>query len=115
MARELVRRLACLSIIALSACAHAQEVGSRVPAEATNAGTPQPGSPDQGAQAQETARARHFLGLVSEQSVYNLMKRTVELEVIPAARAYGMAFMPYSPLAGGMLGGKRPPAAEMAA
>ena len=34
------------------------------------------------------------------------MKRTVELEVIPAARAYGMAFMPYSPLAGGMLGGK---------
>jgi aryl-alcohol dehydrogenase-like predicted oxidoreductase len=58
------------------------------------------------AQAQETARARHFLGLVSEQSVYNLMKRTVELEVIPAARAYGMAFLPYSPLAAGMLGGK---------
>jgi hypothetical protein len=55
MARELVRRLACLSIIALSACAHAQEVGSRVPAEATDAVTPQPGSPDQGAQAQETA------------------------------------------------------------
>jgi aryl-alcohol dehydrogenase-like predicted oxidoreductase len=58
------------------------------------------------AQAQEIARSRHFLGLVSEQSVYNLMKRTVELEVIPAARAYGMAFLPYSPLAGGLLGGK---------
>ena len=58
------------------------------------------------AQAQETARARTFLGLVSEQSVYNLMKRTVELEVIPAARAYGMAFLPYSPLGGGALGGK---------
>ncbi len=58
------------------------------------------------AQAQETARARHFLGLVSEQSIYNLMKRTVELEVIPACRAYGMAFLPYSPLGGGMLGGK---------
>jgi aryl-alcohol dehydrogenase-like predicted oxidoreductase len=56
------------------------------------------------AQAQETARG--FLGLVSEQSVYNLMKRTVELEVIPAARAYGMAFLPYSPLAAGLLGGK---------
>ena len=58
------------------------------------------------AQAQETARARHFLGLASEQSVYNLLKRTVELEVIPAARAYGMAFLPYSPLGGGMLGGR---------
>ena len=58
------------------------------------------------AQAQELARQRHFLGLVSEQSVYNLAKRTVELEVIPACRAYGMAFFPYSPLAGGLLAGK---------
>lgn len=58
------------------------------------------------AQAQETARQRHFLGLVSEQSVYNLMKRTVELEVLPACAAYGMAFLPYSPLAAGALGGK---------
>jgi len=58
------------------------------------------------AQAQEIAKQRQFLGLVSEQSVYNLMKRTVELEVIPACRAYGMAFLPYSPLAGGMLGGR---------
>ena len=58
------------------------------------------------AQAQETARARNFLGLVSEQSVYNLTKRTVELEVIPAARAYGMAFLCYSPLGAGVLGGR---------
>jgi aryl-alcohol dehydrogenase-like predicted oxidoreductase len=58
------------------------------------------------AQAQEIARQRSFLGLVSEQSVYNLAKRTVELEVIPATHAYGMAFMPYSPLGGGLLGGK---------
>jgi aryl-alcohol dehydrogenase-like predicted oxidoreductase len=58
------------------------------------------------AQAQESARSRHFLGLASEQSVYNLTKRTVELEVIPACRAYGMAFLPYSPLGGGLLGGK---------
>ena len=58
------------------------------------------------AQAQEAARGRNLLGLASEQSVYNLLKRTVELEVIPAARAYGMAFMPYSPLGGGQLGGK---------
>jgi aryl-alcohol dehydrogenase-like predicted oxidoreductase len=58
------------------------------------------------AQAQELARQRHFLGLVSEQSVYNLVKRSVELEVIPACRSYGMAFFPYSPLAGGLLAGK---------
>jgi len=58
------------------------------------------------AQAQETARRRHFLGLASEQSLYNLTRRTVELEVIPACQAYGMAFIPYSPLAGGRLAGK---------
>ena len=57
------------------------------------------------AQAQETARQRQFFGLVSEQSVYNLLTRTVELEVIPACRSYGLAFLPYSPLAGGVLGG----------
>ena len=57
------------------------------------------------AQAQETARSRHFMGLVSEQSLYNLMARTVELEVLPAARAYGLGVIPWSPLAGGLLGG----------
>jgi aryl-alcohol dehydrogenase-like predicted oxidoreductase len=58
------------------------------------------------AQAQESAKARGAVGLVSEQSVYNLTKRMVELEVLPAARAYGMAFIPYSPLGGGLLGGR---------
>jgi len=58
------------------------------------------------AQAQELARVRPFMGLVSEQSVYNLLKRTVELEVIPACGAYGLGFLPYSPLGGGALGGK---------
>ena len=61
------------------------------------------------AQAQETAKALGRMGLVSEQSVYNLTKRTVELEVLPAARAYGMAFIPYSPLGAGLLGGRPPP------
>ncbi len=45
------------------------------------------------------------MGLVSEQSLYNLLRRTVELEVIPACTAYGLAFLPYSPLGGGALGG----------
>jgi NDP-hexose 2,3-enoyl reductase len=57
------------------------------------------------AQAQEAAHSRHFLGLVSEQSLYNLLDRTVELEVLPAAQAYGLGVIPWSPLAGGLLGG----------
>jgi aryl-alcohol dehydrogenase-like predicted oxidoreductase len=57
------------------------------------------------AQANEAAARRHFLGLVSEQSLYNLMARTVELEVLPACRNYGLGVIPWSPLAGGLLGG----------
>jgi aryl-alcohol dehydrogenase-like predicted oxidoreductase len=55
--------------------------------------------------ANEAARRRNFLGLVSEQSIYNLFTRTVELEVLPACQAYGLAVLPYSPLGGGLLGG----------
>ena len=57
------------------------------------------------AQAQETAARRGQLGLVSEQSIYNLVERTVELEVLPAAEAYGIGVIPWSPLHGGLLGG----------
>jgi aryl-alcohol dehydrogenase-like predicted oxidoreductase len=57
------------------------------------------------AQAQEVAARRHYLGLVSEQSLYNLMARTIELEVIPAAEHYGLGIIPWSPLHGGLLGG----------
>ena len=57
------------------------------------------------ARAQESARARRFLGLVSEQSLYNLKDRMVELEVLPACQAYGLGVIPWSPLAGGLLGG----------
>jgi aryl-alcohol dehydrogenase-like predicted oxidoreductase len=57
------------------------------------------------ARANEIARHRHFLGLVSEQSKYNLHARHVELEVLPAVQEYGMGFIPYSPLAGGLLAG----------
>jgi aryl-alcohol dehydrogenase-like predicted oxidoreductase len=62
------------------------------------------------AQAQELARSRHFLGLVSEQSLYNLNERTVELEVIPACESYGIALIPWSPLARGLLAGALDPA-----
>lgn len=57
------------------------------------------------AQANEAARSRHFMGLVSEQSLYNLLARTVELEVIPACQSYGLGLIPWSPLAGGLLAG----------
>jgi aryl-alcohol dehydrogenase-like predicted oxidoreductase len=57
------------------------------------------------AQANATASARPFLGLVSEQSLYNLAARTVELEVIPACRTLGVGVIPWSPLAGGLLAG----------
>ena len=56
-------------------------------------------------QAQWAAAERNFLGLVSEQSLYNLTARMIELEVIPACREYGLGLIPWSPLAGGLLGG----------
>jgi aryl-alcohol dehydrogenase-like predicted oxidoreductase len=56
-------------------------------------------------QANSIAKARNFMGLVSEQSLYNLSARMIELEVIPACRAFGLGIIPWSPLAGGMLGG----------
>lgn len=57
------------------------------------------------AQANEIAKSRHFMGLVCEQSLYNLLDRTIELEVIPACQAYGLGLIPWSPLKGGILGG----------
>ena len=51
------------------------------------------------------ARERGLLGLVSEQSIYHLNNRTVELEVLPMCAAEGVAMLPWSPLAGGLLGG----------
>jgi aryl-alcohol dehydrogenase-like predicted oxidoreductase len=57
------------------------------------------------AKANEAAKRRNFMGLVSEQSIYSLINRNVELEVIPACQDYGLGFIPWSPLAGGALAG----------
>ena len=57
------------------------------------------------ATACQEASRRGMMSLVSEQSIYNLDNRMVELEVIPACRHYGLGLMPWSPLAGGLLGG----------
>lgn len=64
------------------------------------------------AQAQERARNRHFMGLISEQTLYNLHERTVELEVLPACDAYGVGVLPWSPLARGLLAGALKQVAE---
>src|SRR5215218_3474569 len=57
------------------------------------------------ARANEIAHQRNFLGLASEQSLYNLNARTIEMEVVPAVNEYGMGLIPWSPLAGGLLAG----------
>jgi aryl-alcohol dehydrogenase-like predicted oxidoreductase len=57
------------------------------------------------AKAQAEAQRRNFMGLISEQSLYNLNARMIELEVIPACKAHGLGIIPWSPLAGGLLGG----------
>jgi aryl-alcohol dehydrogenase-like predicted oxidoreductase len=57
------------------------------------------------AQAQESARRHGAFGLVSEQSLYNLAARAVELEVLPACAGYGLGVLPWSPLHGGLLAG----------
>lgn len=56
--------------------------------------------------AQHAAAQRNFLGLVSEQSVYNLAERSIELEVLPAAEHFGIGVVIYSPLSGGLLAGE---------
>lgn len=56
-------------------------------------------------EASYTARKRNLLGLVSEQSIYSLRNRQIELEVIPACKAMGVGLIPWSPIGGGILGG----------
>ena len=55
--------------------------------------------------AQSAANARHFLGLSSEQCLYNLAKRAVEIELVPALRSLGVGLIAYSPLHAGLLAG----------
>jgi aryl-alcohol dehydrogenase-like predicted oxidoreductase len=58
------------------------------------------------AKFQSEARRRGLVGLVSEQTQYNLLNRAPELEVLPAALDFGIGIMAYMPLAGGLLAGK---------
>jgi aryl-alcohol dehydrogenase-like predicted oxidoreductase len=56
-------------------------------------------------EANYIAKQRNFLGLVSEQSIYSLRNRHIELEVLPACKAMGVGVIPWSPLGGGILCG----------
>jgi aryl-alcohol dehydrogenase-like predicted oxidoreductase len=58
------------------------------------------------AEAELVARARGWTPFISAQNHYNLLDRRAELEVVPAARAYGLGVLPYFPLANGLLTGK---------
>jgi NDP-hexose 2,3-enoyl reductase len=55
--------------------------------------------------AQEAAHRRNLFGLISEQSIYSLLQRTIELEVLPASREYGVGVLAWAPLSAGLLGG----------
>lgn len=50
---------------------------------------------------------RGNVGLISEQTMYNLLCRYPELELLPAAKDMGVGVIPYMPIAGGLLAGKR--------
>jgi aryl-alcohol dehydrogenase-like predicted oxidoreductase len=64
------------------------------------------------AQSQGIAERLGMLGIASEQGLYNLRTRTAELEVLPACRALGIGFLPWSPLSGGLLAGNSARAAN---
>lgn len=57
------------------------------------------------ATACQEASKRGMTGLASEQSIYHLNNRMIELEVVPACRNYGLGLIPWSPLGGGLLAG----------
>ena len=51
-------------------------------------------------------RAAGWAPLVAIQPMYNLVKRTAEVEILPMAQSLGVAVIPYSPTGGGLLTGK---------
>lgn len=56
---------------------------------------------------QMQAMQRGSMGFISEQTMFNLVCRYPEMEVLPAAEALGIGLIPYMPLAGGLLTGKK--------
>jgi aryl-alcohol dehydrogenase-like predicted oxidoreductase len=58
------------------------------------------------AHALGVAAVNHWAPMVAVQPMYNLVKRTAEIELLPMAHSLGVAVVPYSPTGGGLLSGK---------
>ena len=52
------------------------------------------------------AKEHHLNRFISDQPPYNLLDRRIERELLPMCRTYGLATLPWSPLASGILSGK---------
>jgi aryl-alcohol dehydrogenase-like predicted oxidoreductase len=63
-------------------------------------------SADQVREADDTSAANNTVRFVSTQNEYNLLKREAEDELLPVARDLGIGFLPFFPLANGLLTGK---------
>lgn len=57
-------------------------------------------------EALATSEKHNLVRYISEQPPYNLLDRRIENELVPLAQRYGMAILPWSPLAGGILAGR---------
>jgi aryl-alcohol dehydrogenase-like predicted oxidoreductase len=60
----------------------------------------------QAADAAWIARTGHLTPFISAQNEYNLLKRDIEKDLIPACKRFGLGVLPYFPLASGLLTGK---------
>jgi aryl-alcohol dehydrogenase-like predicted oxidoreductase len=58
------------------------------------------------ADADWIARTAHYARFVSAQNNYSLLERNVAHEVLPACEHFGLGFLPFFPLASGLLTGK---------
>jgi aryl-alcohol dehydrogenase-like predicted oxidoreductase len=57
-------------------------------------------------EALSISERQNFVRFVSEQPPYNLLDRRIENELIPLCQKYGLAVIPWSPIAGGILAGR---------
>ncbi len=57
-------------------------------------------------EALATSEKYNLVRYISEQPPYNLLDRRIENELVPLAQQYGLALLPWSPLAGGILAGR---------
>ncbi len=66
-------------------------------------------------EALAVSERRGLARYVSEQPPYNLLDRRIENELVPLATRYGLAILPWAPLAQGLLAGRYPKAAALPA